>query len=143
VLAQKAMQSGDIDQSVSILNSAVTIDPTQDLLWFKLGETYRLSGDYNKAIAAYQKATQIKPTQGAYHNNLADAYMKSKRIDDALSEYALAAQVDGTNAATYIFNMGLSLQTTEDHGRRFLHSRLRSGSILRGRMLITKKASIC
>jgi tetratricopeptide (TPR) repeat protein len=108
-LAQKAMASGNIDQSISILNSAVEVDAAQDLLWFKLGETYRLSGDSIKAITAYQKAIQIKPTQGAYHNNLGEAYWKLKRVDDALSEYALAAQVDSTDAANYIFNMGAVL----------------------------------
>ncbi len=107
--AQQARTNGNFDQSASILNSALTIDPRQALLWLSLGETYRLSGDYAKAIRAYQKAIEIKPTVGAYHNNLADAYYKSKRVDDALSEYAIAAQVDNNGAAVYIFNIGAVL----------------------------------
>jgi tetratricopeptide (TPR) repeat protein len=108
-LAQKARNERNFDQSASILNSALTVDPKQDLLWVQLGESYRLSGDYAKAIRAYQKAIEIKPTMGAYHNNLADAYYKGKRIDDAVSEYAIAAQVDSSGAASYIFNIGAVL----------------------------------
>jgi Tfp pilus assembly protein PilF len=108
-LAQKARDQGNFDQSAAILNSALAIDPKQDLVWFKLGEIYRVSGDYAKAIRAYQKAIEIKPTMGPYHNNLAEAYYKGKRIDDAVSEYAIAAQVDNNGAASYIFNMGAVL----------------------------------
>lgn len=106
ILAKQARTNGNFEECASILTSALTRDPAQDLLWFWLGETYRLSGDYAKAIHPYQKAIEIKPAFGPYHNNLGDAYNKSKRVDDAVSEYAIAAQVDSTGAANYAFNMG-------------------------------------
>jgi hypothetical protein len=102
------------------LTAANRIDDTRDLVWFKLGDAYRLSAlrqadaaemqkRFDSAIAAYQRAIAINPAMGAYHNNLAEAYSKSKKIDSALSEYAIAAQVDSSGAASYIFNMGAVL----------------------------------
>ncbi len=127
--ANAAMQSGDFDTAIAALNEANQTDPSRDLIWFKLGDAYRLSAPkqtdpaekqkrLESAIGAYQKAIQIKQgadnskdpnankTLAAYYNNLAEAYAKSNKIDDAVKTYALAAQADPTNAAQYYFNTG-------------------------------------
>src|SRR5438876_12133084 len=41
--SNQAAQAGDYDQAISILNESTQLDPTRDLLWFKLGDTYRMS----------------------------------------------------------------------------------------------------
>jgi tetratricopeptide (TPR) repeat protein len=95
------------------------MDATRDLLWFKLGDAYRLSATkqtdpnekakrFQEAIDSYNKAIAIKPA-GAYYNNLAEAEAKSGKIDDAIKAYAQAAQADPTNAAQYEFNEGAVL----------------------------------
>ncbi len=109
ILANQERAAGNFDRAASILNSALAVDATRDLLWAQLGDIYRSSGDYVKAINSYQRAIGIRPAVGAYHNNLGDAYSKSKRVDEALSEYAIAIQVDNHGAATYAFNMGAVL----------------------------------
>ena len=131
--AKTAADAGDYDTAIAALNDANQIDPSRDLIWFKLGDYYRLSATkqtdtaekqkrYGSAIDAYQKAIQLKqaapadkdPTAtakalAAYYNNLAEAYAKSNKVDDAVKTYALAAQQDPSAASQYYFNTGAVL----------------------------------
>ena len=131
--AKTAAEAGDFDTAIAQLNDANQIDPSRDLIWFKLGDYYRLSATkqtdtaekqkrYGSAIEAYQKAIQLKqaaPTDkdptaaakalAAYYNNLAEAYAKSNKVDEAVKTYALAAQQDPSAASQYYFNTGAVL----------------------------------
>jgi tetratricopeptide (TPR) repeat protein len=117
--SNQALQAGNYDQAISILDEARQMDPSRDLLWFKLGDAYRMSATkqtdlaekskrFDQAIESYNKAIGIKPV-GAYYNNLAEAYAKSGKIDDAIKAYGQAAQIDPTNAVQYSFNEGAVL----------------------------------
>jgi Tfp pilus assembly protein PilF len=65
--AKAARDAGDWNKAIAILEEASTIDPSRDLLWFKLAEAYRGAGRYAEAATAYKKAIAIKPI-GAYYN---------------------------------------------------------------------------
>ena len=117
--SNQELQAGNYDQAINILNEAVQMDATRDLLWFKLGDAYRMSATkqtdpaekskrFDQAIESYNKAIAIKPV-GPYYNNLAEAEAKSGKIDDAIKAYNQAAQVDPTNAVQYSFNEGAVL----------------------------------
>ena len=121
--AAAAEQAGNYDQAISVLKEATTVDPTRDLLWFKLGDAYRGAAVkqtdatqktqmYNDSIAAYQKALSIKPNDGAYLNNLGDVQAKAGKADDAVKTFTQAAQADPTHAAQYYFNLGAILTNT-------------------------------
>jgi len=67
----QASQAGDYEQAITILTEATQMDPSRDLLWFKLGDAYRQSAikqadpaekqkRYESAAEDYQKAIQIK-----------------------------------------------------------------------------------
>ena len=113
--AKTAADAGDYDTAIAALNEANQMDATRDLIWFKLGDYYRLSAPkqtdptekqkrLDSAVAAYEKAVEIKQsatndkdpnatkTLAAYYNNLADALYRAKKIDDAVKTYELAAQ---------------------------------------------------
>lgn len=130
--AKTAADAGDFDTAIADLNEANQVDPSRDLLWFKLGDYYRLSAAkqtdpaekqkrLGSAIEAYQKAIDLKKgatndkdpkapeNLAAYYNNMAEAYAKSNKIDDAVKTYEAAAQVYPTNAAQYYFNTGAVL----------------------------------
>jgi tetratricopeptide (TPR) repeat protein len=131
--AKTAADAGDFDTAIASLNEATQMDATRDLLWFKLGDYYRLSAPkqtdpaekqkrYASAVESYQKAIDLKKSAtnekdpaaaakslAAYYNNLAEAYAKSNRVDDAVKTYELAAQADPSNAAQYYFNTGAVL----------------------------------
>jgi len=103
--AKAAREAGDLDRSIAILNEAISIDPSRDLIWFRLGEDYRLSKRYQEAIAAYKRAIAIKPV-GPYYNNLGEAESKLGDLRSAEQAYRTAAQVDPSRAAQYYFNIG-------------------------------------
>jgi pentatricopeptide repeat protein len=130
--AKTASDAADFETAIADLNAANEIDPSRDLIWFKLGDAYRMSATkqtdpeekkkrLNSAVDAYQKAVQLKQaatnekdpnatqTLAAYYNNLAEAYSKAGRIDDAVKTYDQAAQADPTHAAQYYYNMGAVL----------------------------------
>jgi tetratricopeptide (TPR) repeat protein len=118
--SNQLIQAGNFDQAIAVLKEATQIDPNRDLLWFKLGETYRAAAPkqtdpaqksqmYNEAVASYQKALTLKPNSGAYLNNLGDAQAKAGKTDDAVKTFNQAAQADPTNAAQYYFNLGAVL----------------------------------
>src|ERR1700738_4148165 len=127
--ANTAMQGGDFDTAIASLKEAIQMDASRDLIWFKLGDAYRLSAPkqtdpaekqkrLDAAVEAYQKAVQLRQAVtndkdpnaaknlAAYYNNLAEAYAKAGKIDDAVKTYALAAQTDPAAAAQYYFNTG-------------------------------------
>src|SRR5215469_1446638 len=130
--AKTAADAGDFDTAIADLTEANQVDPSRDLVWFKLGDYYRMSAPkqtdpaekqkrYASAVEAYQKAIDLKKATvndkdpnatknlAAYYNNLADAYAKSKKVDDAVKTYELAAQADPSSAAQSYFNIGAVL----------------------------------
>ncbi len=130
--AKTASDAGDFDTAISTLTEATQVDANRDLLWFKLGDAYRMSAPkqtdpaekqkrYQQATEAYQKAIDLKTANpdpkdpdanaklAAYYNNLAEACAKSGKIDDAVTNYNKAAQLDPTRAGQYNFNIGAVL----------------------------------
>lgn len=130
--AKTAADAGDYDTAIADLNDANQVDPSRDLIWFKLGDYYRLSAvkqtdpaekqkRLDSAVQSYQKAVDIKKgitndkdpnatkNLAAYYNNLGEAYAKDNKVDDAVKTYDLAAQSDPTSAAQYYFNEGAVL----------------------------------
>jgi tetratricopeptide (TPR) repeat protein len=128
--AKAAADAGDYDTAINNMNEANQLDPSRDLIWFKLGDYYRLSAvkqtdpaerqkRLDSAEQSYSKAIDLKKaappgkdqaqdakTLAAYYNNLADAYAKNHKIDDAVKTYELSAAADPANAAGVYFNIG-------------------------------------
>ena len=131
--AKTAADAGDFDTAIASLTEANQTDPSRDLVWFKLGDYYRMSAlkqtdsaekqkRLGSAIESYQKAIDLKKaapadkdpaaaakTLAAYYNNMAEAYAKSNKTDDAVKTYELAAQADPSAAGQYYFNTGAVL----------------------------------
>jgi tetratricopeptide (TPR) repeat protein len=131
--AKAASDAGDFETAIAALTEANQMDGTRDLLWFKLGDAYRLSAPkqadaaekqkrFEAAAANYQKAIELRTaseqaqkdpnnnaTLAAYYNNLAETDAKSNKIDDAVASYAKAAQLDPAKAGQYLFNTGAVL----------------------------------
>ncbi len=120
--AEAAQNSGDFATAISTLTEATQLDPTKDLLWYRLAEVERIGATktadasakttmMNNAIEHYKKAIAIKPV-GAYYNNLGEAYAKAGNTQEAMNAYAQAAAADPTNAAQYYYNEGAILTNT-------------------------------
>jgi tetratricopeptide (TPR) repeat protein len=131
--AKQASDAGDYETAIATLTEANQMDSSRDLIWFKLGDAYRMSAPkqadpaekqkrYEAASADYQKAIELKQaaadaqkdpnataTLAAYYNNLAEVYAKSNRTDDAVKSYQQAATLDPTHTGQYLFNTGAVL----------------------------------
>ncbi len=131
--AAAASDAKDYDTAISTLNEANQIDATRDLIWFKLGDAYRMSATaqadpaekqkrFELAATNYQKAIDLRAASeqaqkdpdnnvkmAAYYNNLAEVYARLHKVDDAVATYAKAAQLDPAHAGTYLFNQGAIL----------------------------------
>ncbi len=131
--AKTAADAGDFETAIATLNEANQIDPTRDLVWFKLADAYRMSGPkqtdpeekkkrYEMASTAYQKAIDLRGASetaakdpennlkmAAYYNNLAEVDAKAAKTDESIANYAKAAQLDPAHAGTYLFNEGAVL----------------------------------
>jgi len=131
--AKTASDAGDYETAISTLNEANQMDATRDLIWFKLGDAYRMSATkqtdpaekkkrYEMASTAYQKAIELRSASetaqkdpennlkmAAYYNNLAEVDAKSQKTDESIANYNKASQLDPTHAATYLFNEGAVL----------------------------------
>ena len=131
--ANQAITAKDFDTAITALTEANQMDATRDVLWYRLGDAYRLSAGtqtdkaektkrYESAVDAYQKAIQIKQDNiqngkekdaakansqlAGFYTNLADAYAHSQKIDDAVKSYEASAKADPTQAAGAYFNIG-------------------------------------
>jgi tetratricopeptide (TPR) repeat protein len=128
--AKTASDAGDFDTAIATLTEANQMDNTRDLIWFRLGDAYRMSAlkqtdpaekqkrletsatDYQKAIELRNNSELAKKDAdnnakiAAYYNNLAEVYSKSNKIDDAVASYGKAAELDPTHASQYMFNTG-------------------------------------
>jgi tetratricopeptide (TPR) repeat protein len=131
--AKAASDAGDFETAIATLSEANQIDSTRDLIWFKLGDAYRMSAPkqtdpaekqkrYEMAATNYEKAIELRGASGAaqkdpennvkmaaYYNNLAEAYSKSNKVDDSVTNYNKAAGLDPAHAGTYLFNEGAVL----------------------------------
>ena len=106
--AAAAEQAGNFDLAIQTMKEAVALDPTRDVLWFKLADSERQSAvkitapadrtaRFQEATENYKKAIAIKPT-GAYYNNLGEVQAKMGDTGAAVASYAQAGQLDPANA---------------------------------------------
>ena len=131
--AKAASDAGDFETAIAALTEANQMDSTRDLIWFKLGDAYRMSATkqtdaaekqkrYETAVTDYQKAIELKQAaeaaqkdpdanvkMAAYYNNLAEVYAKSNKVDDAVRTYQHAATLDPAKTGQYMFNTGAVL----------------------------------
>jgi tetratricopeptide (TPR) repeat protein len=132
VEAKTAADAGNFDAAIAALTDATQMDATRDVIWFHLGDYYRMSAPkqtdpaekqkrLDSAVAAYQKAVEIKKATvndkdpnatknlAGYYINLADALYKAKKVDEAVKTYEIAAQTDPSTVAQAYFNIGAVL----------------------------------
>jgi tetratricopeptide (TPR) repeat protein len=121
--AEEALKNKDYDTAITGYQAAAEVDPTQHVVFAKLGESYggkaQATRDaaqkkelFTKAEESYRKALELKPDDASYHNNFALALVSSGKVQEAQDELKKAAQLDATNAGQYYFNLGAVLVNT-------------------------------
>jgi len=92
------------DQAIAVMEKAVAMDQTHDILYANLADDYSQAKQYDKAADAYQKAIALKPTNAGYEINLGTVYSKEGKVDDANAAFSKAAQMDPTQAKMAMYN---------------------------------------
>ncbi len=121
--AEEALKNKDYDTAISGYQAAADVDPTQHVVFAKLGEAYGGKAQATrdaaqkkeliaKATDSYRKAIELKPDDASYHNNFALALVSSGQVQEAQEELKKAAQLDAANAGQYYFNLGAVLVNT-------------------------------
>lgn len=79
-------KNGDYEKSASILNGLVTLEPSEGLYWFNLGNAYFMMEDFGKAVSCYIKVIKLKSGLSMPARlYLTRSYRLAKRLDYALT----------------------------------------------------------
>ena len=135
----------DYAQAITLYKQATDLVPDQPGVWYSLGVAYlnsaRTQTDasqrteqntqaYNNLQKAVDMSKSAAQTPGAkppdnhnlavYYDNLGAAAARVGKLDEAQNDYQQAATVDPANAATYNFNLGVTLYNSalDENGRK-------------------------
>lgn len=104
--AQAALQAGQVDSAISILEDWFARNPTANAGWLLLGSAYRQKGEFPKALAAFRKVSVPRPARLQAMFALASIHGQLGQRDSAL------AQLEGLKA-TGAFDMEQALTAPE------------------------------
>ena len=77
------------DMAEDVLQSCLSISPTNGTVWFFLGDAWRHQGKHSEAIDAYEKAIGYKERVGDAYNNRGICFRKVGLLKDAESSFRM------------------------------------------------------
>ena len=104
--AQQAMQAGQVDSAITVLEGYFSRNPNATVGWMLLGNAYRQKGDATRALAAYQKVIVPRPARLQAMFNMAAVHAGAGQVDTALT---LLQNLKASGA----FDMELALSASE------------------------------
>ncbi len=81
---------GQLDQTITLFETAAQIDPTQALIQYNLGVAHRAKGYLEPALAAYQQAIELEPNYPEAHQNRAAVLFKLGRLPESRAAFKTA-----------------------------------------------------
>lgn len=100
--AYELEKKGKYHDAVGVYNQAITIEPENAYLYYRLSLLYSSNKEYNLTISALDSAINIAPTITEYYNNRATAYMNTKERELAIKDLNKVIQLDSTDAVAYM-----------------------------------------
>ncbi len=97
------------DQAIAVMEQAVALDQTHDVLFANLAQDYDGAKQYDKAVDAYQKAIALSPNDAGYVINLGNELLKAGKTDEANAAFDKAAKMDPAAANTALYNSAVVL----------------------------------
>ena len=91
--------------AVKSLNQASELEPSNPVLFWRLGNNYSLAGNWADAIKSYQKAIDLKKDYVGAYLGLAGAYEQNKEMDKAVEVYKTVLPA-GISNPEFLFNFG-------------------------------------
>lgn len=104
----------DVEQAISELEKAISIDPTLIKAQFNLAEAYGNSPSHGSAkqIEQLRKIISIAPDFGRAHLALGKALLHEARVSDAIVELRDATRLDPTSGEAH-YQLGLALARSD------------------------------
>jgi tetratricopeptide (TPR) repeat protein len=96
-LGGEALIRGDVPAALSILATAIDVDPTAAGAWVNLGVALRRGGDNARAEAAYRQAIAVEPRAVAAYDNLYSLLQRVGRPDAADELLEIVTRRAGAN----------------------------------------------
>ena len=91
--------------SIDSWTQASELEPTNPVMYWRLGGNYLMIDDQEKAIENYKKAIELKKDYVLAYIGLANAYEKDGNINDAVETYKIVLS-SGINDTDLFFNFG-------------------------------------
>ena len=112
-LALAAQTTGDLERAMTLLQQAISLDPTLKHAYNNLGNLYYQRQQYDDAVAMYHQALALDPDYMQARNNLGSAYIQLSQYEQAIAELQKVLQADGTSSLAY-YNLACVYARTGD-----------------------------
>jgi superkiller protein 3 len=85
--AYAALNGGNPEAAIPLLQRAVELEPKHKLAWNYLGLAYLRLGKFDDAIAAFRKQIEINPYDQYAYNDLGLALQQQQKFTEAIAAY--------------------------------------------------------
>ena len=92
-LAARLMEQGDLEEGISLTQTATQRAPEVALGWYNLGLMQRRRGDIGSALEAYRRALSLDPDNAECHQNNAVALLMGGDIEGARNGFRTAVRL--------------------------------------------------
>lgn len=96
-----ALEKGDLQNAAKLLIQSLALDPSNQMVYHKLGLLYLKQGQYSKAEMFYRKLILTAVEDPSYFSNLALALYQQKKLTEAKSFYQRAVELDQSRAGRF------------------------------------------
>jgi tetratricopeptide (TPR) repeat protein len=109
LLGSICAMTGHYDDAIAYLKKAISLNPSDDGLFYSLGNAFKEKKQFNEAIVSYNKALELNPKHFLAYNNLGLVLQETGDTESAISFYKKALSLNPHLVLAYN-NLGLALQ---------------------------------
>ena len=107
-----ALQFGDFQIAIKIINKAIDVIPNSAILFNNLGIAQKNLEYFDKAITSFEKAIHIKPDYAEAHSNRGNTLQNLQQLEEAIISYDKAIHIK-PDYAEALYNRGNALQNLQ------------------------------
>ncbi len=100
-LGVKAVQAGDYQRALALLQKVVQADPRNADAWNHIGFSHRKLQQFDPSLTAYQKALAINPDHRGANEYLGELYLKTGELEKARERLAKLQSICPGGCAEY------------------------------------------